>query len=125
MIEKWMQTKQQQEAPVEVSRAFFSSGDWWWWDTTQNVYETAINSGYVYNNEVFHSFVEPYGPVYLLWYFGFLFKTRAIAIAVSAIVILVTSRSLSMTFFSSISVFYILVSVTSIMSAAGWTLGFL
>ena len=94
MIESWMQAKQGQEAPLEVSKAFFSSMDWWWWDTTQSVYKTALSSG-------------------------------AIAIAVSALVILVTSRSLAMTFFSSISVVYVLVSVTAVMSAAGWTLGFL
>ena len=94
MIEDWMQAKQGQEAPLEVSLAFFSSMDWWWWDTTQNVYQTAISSG-------------------------------AIAITVSAVVILVTSRSLSMTLFSAISVVYVLVSVTAVMSAAGWTLGFL
>ena len=94
MIENWMQEKQDEEAPLEVSLAFFSSMDWWWWDTTQNVYQTAISSG-------------------------------AIAIAVSAVVILLTSRSLSMTLFSAISVVYVLVSVTAVMRAAGWTLGFL
>jgi len=53
------------------------------------------------------------------------FISAAIAIAVSALVILVTSRSLSMTLFSAISVVYVLVSVTAVMKAAGWTLGFL
>lgn len=49
----------------------------------------------------------------------------AIAIIVSAMVIMITSRSLSMMFFSGLSVAYVLLSVSSVMSFAGWTLGFL
>lgn len=49
----------------------------------------------------------------------------AIAIIVSSLVILLTSRSLSIMFFSGLSVAYVLLSVSSIMSFAGWTLGFL
>lgn len=49
----------------------------------------------------------------------------AFAIAITAVVILITSRSISMTFFSAISVVYVLVSVTALMSTLGWTLGFL
>jgi len=58
-----------------------------------------------------------------------MFKTAygsaAIAIAASALVILLSSRSLVMTLFSVLSICYVLASVTSMMVAAGWTLGFL
>lgn len=51
--------------------------------------------------------------------------SAAIAISVSALVILISSKSLSMTIFSAVSVAFVLVSVASVMSAAQWTLGFL
>jgi hypothetical protein len=58
-----------------------------------------------------------------------MFKTAygsaAIALAAAAMVILLSSRSLVMTFFSVASIGYVLASVTSMMVAAGWTLGFL
>ena len=47
-----------------------------------------------------------------------------IAITGAAIVILLSSRSLVMTLFSVISVAYVLVSVTAVMVASNWTLGF-
>ena len=47
------------------------------------------------------------------------------AIAVAAVVILLSSRSVTMTLFSAVSVAFVLLSVTSLMSAANWTLGFL
>ncbi|CAB9518411.1 dispatched homolog 1 [Seminavis robusta] len=49
----------------------------------------------------------------------------AIAILVSALVILISSKSLSLTVFSAISVAFVLLSVAAVMSAAQWTLGFL
>jgi hypothetical protein len=52
-------------------------------------------------------------------------NSGAVAIAVSALVILVISRSLSLTLFSAISVVFVLASVTAVLSAADWTLGFL
>lgn len=53
------------------------------------------------------------------------YGSAAIAIAASAIVILLSSRSLVMTLFSVLSIVYVLGSVTSMMVAGGWTLGFL
>lgn len=57
--------------------------------------------------------------------YGTAIESATIAIAVSALVILLSSKSLSMTIFSAISVSFVLVSVASVMAAAGWTLGFL
>jgi len=53
------------------------------------------------------------------------YGSAAIAIAASAVVILLSSRSLVMTVFSVLSIGYVLASVTAMMVAAGWTLGFL
>lgn len=53
------------------------------------------------------------------------YGSAGIAIAASAVVILLSSRSLVMTLFSVLSIGYVLASVTSMMVAAGWTLGFL
>ena len=49
--------------------------------------------------------------------------STAIALAAAAVVILVSSRSCTMTIFSVISVAYVLASVTAMMVAAGWELG--
>jgi protein dispatched 1 len=51
--------------------------------------------------------------------------SAAITIVISGIVIFISSKSLSMTIFSAISVTYVLVSVASMMVAIGMTLGFL
>jgi len=51
--------------------------------------------------------------------------SAAISLGVAGIVIFMSSRSLAMTVFSVISIAYVLTSVTSLMVAAGWTLGFL
>ena len=53
------------------------------------------------------------------------YGSAGIAIGASALVILLSSRSLVMTVFSVMSIAYVLASVTSMMVAAGWTLGFL
>lgn len=53
------------------------------------------------------------------------YGSAAIAIAAAAVVILLSSRSLVMTVFSVLAVCYVLASVTSMMVAAGWKLGFL
>ena len=50
--------------------------------------------------------------------------STAIALVAAAVVILVSSRSFTMTLFSVISVAYVLASVTAMMVAAGWELGF-
>lgn len=52
-------------------------------------------------------------------------SSGAIAIVVSSMAILVSSKSVSMTIFSALSVAYVLLSVSSMMAAAHWTLGFL
>ena len=50
--------------------------------------------------------------------------STAIALVAAAVVILLSSRSFTMTVFSVISVAYVLASVTAMMVAAGWELGF-
>lgn len=50
--------------------------------------------------------------------------SAAIAVLASAVVILLSSRSLVMTLFSVVSVAYVLASTTALMVAAKWTLGF-
>jgi predicted RND superfamily exporter protein len=50
--------------------------------------------------------------------------SAAIALLAAAVVILLSSRSFVMTLFSVISVAYVLTSVTALMVAAKWTLGF-
>lgn len=92
-IEKWMKDDQN-DAPVEVSRAFFSSMDFWWYDTNSEMFRTALGSA-------------------------------GIALAASAFIILLSSRSLVMTLFSVLSIGYVLASVTAMMVAIGWDLGFL
>ncbi|CAB9499985.1 dispatched homolog 1 [Seminavis robusta] len=57
--------------------------------------------------------------------FSTAYGSAGIAIAASALVILLSSRSLVMTLFSVLSIGYVLASVTAMMVAAGWTLGFL
>jgi hypothetical protein len=53
------------------------------------------------------------------------YGSAGIAIGASAIIILLSSRSLVMTLFSVLSIGYVLASVTSMMVSIGWTLGFL
>ena len=93
LIEKWM-NDDQDGAPVEVSKAFFSSMDFWWYDTNSEMFRTALGSA-------------------------------GIALAASAVIILLSSRSLVMTLFSVLSIGYVLASVTAMMVAIGWDLGFL
>eukprot|EP00934_Nitzschia_sp_Nitz4_P004646 Nitzschia sp. Nitz4//scaffold228_size32365//15936//19222//NITZ4_007906-RA/size32365-augustus-gene-0.41-mRNA-1//-1//CDS//3329542819//4636//frame0 len=53
------------------------------------------------------------------------YSAVAIAIGCSAFVILLVSRSPVLTFFSTITIWYVLVSVTATLVSMGWTLGFL
>ena len=53
------------------------------------------------------------------------YSAAAIALGCAAAVILISSRSVSMTLFSTATIGFILTSVTSILVAMGWTLGFL
>lgn len=53
------------------------------------------------------------------------YGSAGIALAASAIIILLSSRSLVMTLFSVLSIGYVLASVTAMMVAIGWDLGFL
>ena len=53
------------------------------------------------------------------------YGSAAIALAASAVIILLSSRSLVMTLFSVLSIGYVLASVTAMMVAIGWDLGFL
>lgn len=57
--------------------------------------------------------------------FSTAYGSAAIALAGAALVILISSKSFVMTIFSVTSICYVLASVTSMMVAAGWTLGFL
>ena len=57
--------------------------------------------------------------------FATAYGSAAIALAAAAAIILLSSRSFVMTLFSVTSIGYVLVSVTSMMVAAGWSLGFL
>lgn len=53
------------------------------------------------------------------------YSGAGISLAASAAVIFLSSRSLVMTIFTTGTIFYILVSVTAMLTAFGWTLGFL
>jgi 5-methyltetrahydrofolate--homocysteine methyltransferase len=57
--------------------------------------------------------------------FATAYGSAAIALAAAAAIILLSSRSFVMTLFCVTSIGYVLVSVTSMMVAAGWSLGFL
>ena len=52
-------------------------------------------------------------------------KSAAIAMGAAAAVILFSSRSFVLTLFATVTVGYVLTSVTALLVAAGWTLGFL
>merc|ERR1712176_1503357 len=49
----------------------------------------------------------------------------SIALSAAAVVILLSSKSIVLTIFSTVTIFFILVSVTAILVGLGWTLGFL
>jgi hypothetical protein len=53
------------------------------------------------------------------------YSGAAIALGASAVIILLSSKSLSMMAFSTLTILYILTSVTSMLSAIGWSLGFI
>jgi hypothetical protein len=53
------------------------------------------------------------------------YSAAAIALAASAAVILLSSRSVILTLFNTITIGFILTSVTTLLVAIGWTLGFL
>jgi len=53
------------------------------------------------------------------------YSGAGIALGASAAIILLSSKSISMTVFATITILYILTSVTSMLSAIGWTLGFI
>lgn len=53
------------------------------------------------------------------------YSSAAITLGASAVVILFSSRSLVLTLFATITIGYILTSVTAMLVAFGWTLGFL
>lgn len=53
------------------------------------------------------------------------YGAAGISLGASAIIILLSSRSMILTLFSTVTIFYILVSVTAILVGLGWTLGFL
>jgi hypothetical protein len=53
------------------------------------------------------------------------YSAAAIALGASAAVILISSRSIVLTLFSTVTIGFVLTSVTSILVAIGWTLGFL
>lgn len=53
------------------------------------------------------------------------YTAAAIAIVTGALVVLFSSRSVVLTIFSSITICYVLASVTAVLVAFGWTLGFL
>ena len=53
------------------------------------------------------------------------YSSAGIALAAAAVVILVSSRSFVLTFFATVSIGYVLTSVTATLVAMGWTLGFL
>merc|ERR1712025_484321 len=60
---------------------------------------------------------------------GSIFQTAygaaGISLAASSVIILFSSHSVVLTIFSTVTIFYILVSVTTILVGLGWTLGFL
>ena len=51
------------------------------------------------------------------------YGSAAIALAAAAIVVLISSRSFEVTFFALITMAFILLSVTALLVASGWTLG--
>ncbi|KAG7351347.1 sterol-sensing domain containing protein [Nitzschia inconspicua] len=53
------------------------------------------------------------------------FSAAAIALSASAAIILLSSRSIFLTFFSTLTIGFVLTSVTSVLVGIGWTLGFL
>ena len=53
------------------------------------------------------------------------YSSAGIALAAAALVILLSSRSFVLTFFATVSIGYVLTSVTATLVAIGWTLGFL
>jgi len=53
------------------------------------------------------------------------YSGAGIALGASAGIILLSSKSITMTVFATVTILYILTSVTSMLSAIGWTLGFL
>jgi Na+/H+ antiporter NhaB len=53
------------------------------------------------------------------------YTAAAIAIGTGALVILFSSRSIVLTIFSTLTIGYVLASVTAALVALGWTLGFL
>jgi predicted RND superfamily exporter protein len=53
------------------------------------------------------------------------YSGAAIALGASAVIILLSSKSFSMMAFSTLTILYILTSVTSMLSAIGWSLGFI
>jgi len=53
------------------------------------------------------------------------YSSAGISLAASAVIILFSSHSVVLTIFSTATILYILVSVTSVLVAFGWTLGFL
>jgi len=53
------------------------------------------------------------------------YQGAGISLAASAAITLLSSRSVVLTIFTTVTIFYILVSVTAFLTAFGWTLGFL
>ena len=53
------------------------------------------------------------------------YSAAGIALGCAAVIILISSRSLMMTLFSTLTITYVLTSVTATLVALGWTLGFL
>ena len=150
LIENWMKDDQE-TAPAEAGNAFFSSFDFWWYvilcpllccffvDELASflcllitIYTTPLGMIQISkcSSKYFmcFAFIWRMSSSYLVVSFApnrTAYGSAGIAIAASAIVILLSSRSLVMTLFSVLSIGYVLASVTSMMVAAGWTLGFL
>jgi len=53
------------------------------------------------------------------------YQSAAIALAISGLVVFISSRSFVLTLFSLITIVYVLASTTAMLVASGWTLGFL
>ena len=95
LIEEWMESKIKQQDTPTGVSGGFFINGDYWW------YDT--------HNEMIKTAIGSAG----------------IALAASTLVILLSSRSISLAFFSCLSMVYVLASVVSTMVAMGWPLGFL
>lgn len=116
-INDWMAANR---GPEGSGNPYFTSEDFWWYVHIfffAHQHHLCLN---IFVNHVFSRRYDTNGVMLETAYTG-----AGIAMAAAALVILFSSRSFVLTLFATVTVGYVLTSVTAVLVAMGWTLGFL